>query len=160
MKLVAQAIAAIAGIELDRAPFRAARAPPQPLPPLDEDLEAQAALPPLNDDELAILPLPVPELALPEPDPAALQEWWRTSRSHFESGLRHLAGKPYTPQAAADFLVRGPLRLRHTIAQSIAIRTRQQVRLDTRTLSRRQREGISQVKSLPPKELNGQFQCW
>lgn len=163
IRLAAQAIATMAGIELDGAPFRAASPAPEPpkaLPPVEEDPEALAALPPLDDDELAVLPVPLPELALPEPDPAAFNAWWRTSASRFKAGVRHLGGQPFSPPVAADFLARAPLRLRHAIAQSIAIRTQQQVVLDTRGLSRFQREGISAVKSLPPKQLNGKFQGW
>lgn len=164
VKLVAQAIAAITGVDLDSPALRAGAAPPKAapneLPPADEDPEAQAALPPLEDDDLDTPPVPPPELALPDPNPAGFDTWWRESGGGFKSGVRHLGGKPLSPAAAADFLARAPLRLRHPVAQSIAIRSQGEVRLDTRAFSFVQTDELAAVKALPASRLHGKFHGW
>ena len=62
-----------------------------------------------------------PDDNLPWPDPALVQQWWDKNRGQFQSGTRHLLGKPMTPEWLKIVLRDGRQRQRAAAALELAI---------------------------------------
>lgn len=154
-KIAAQAIATILGIDLQNDAFAmppAKRPPAGKLPPPEEDPEAMESLPPLEEDDLEADLVPPPEAELPVPNVAAIRAHWDRVRGGLIPGKRYLAGKPYTPGIALEFLERAPMRRRHVVAQALRVRTGGKAVIDSRAFSATQREQIASCRKAPLRE--------
>lgn len=58
---------------------------------------------------------------LPWPDPTLIEKWWGTHRSELKAGVRHLLGKPITPDSLQYVLRKGRQRQRAAAAIELAI---------------------------------------
>jgi uncharacterized protein (TIGR02270 family) len=63
-----------------------------------------------------------PDDNLPWPDPALVQKWWDKNRGQFQSGTRHLLGKPMSVEWLKTVLRDGRQRQRAAAAVELAIR--------------------------------------
>jgi uncharacterized protein (TIGR02270 family) len=161
-KAAFQSISLIAGLDLtdDSLQITPSSAAASSLPLLEDDAEALAALPELSDDDLDGALVPEPEEALPEPMASAIEAWWSRNRRRFDPQTRYLLGQPFNIRSALACLEGDTgLRLRHTVAISLTIRSRGQLSFDTRALSRVQR---AQLASRPPiaSRLTGPVPGW
>lgn len=150
-KLAAEAISLIAGLDLRDDAFL-----------IDEQVEEATedeALPLLDEDLGADLSVK-PEDALPAPNPKAINQWWETEGPKLDNAQRHLAGKPWSPAAVADYLEDGALRSRHMVALSLSTRTGGAAYVDTRAFSRRQRPQLSGVASLARNSFTRSYSQW
>jgi hypothetical protein len=163
-RVAAQALGIIFGFLPSEQPYAVAPPPPKEaedededdeLPPLEQDPEAQAALPPLSDEELEADLVPVPEEALPTPNVEAI-------RAHCGPLMRALAdtralyGQPYTAQAVVQLLADCPLRWRHGLALGLYVRSTGAAWLDTRARTQAQR---AQHAALPARTLQ-RYMAW
>jgi uncharacterized protein (TIGR02270 family) len=141
-KLAAQAIALITGLDVQDDDF-AVQAPeprdPGILPPVDQDAEAQVALPALEHDDLDADLVPIPEDAMPLPNVAAIRAYWAKSSGSFSRSERYVLGRPVSVSSMVEALSQARMRVRHVLAQALAARTAGQCRLDTRALISDQR---------------------
>jgi uncharacterized protein (TIGR02270 family) len=63
-----------------------------------------------------------PDDNLPWPEPSLVQKWWSTNQGQFQPGVRHLLGKPMTPEWLKIVLRDGRQRQRAAAAVELAIR--------------------------------------
>jgi uncharacterized protein (TIGR02270 family) len=63
-----------------------------------------------------------PDDNLPWPEPALVQKWWQGNQGQFQSGVRHLLGKPMTPEWLKIVLRDGRQRQRAAAALELTIR--------------------------------------
>ena len=105
VRIAAQAIAAIAGLDLRLDEFAAIKIKVRP--PDD-------ALPPLEEDDLDADLVPAPEDALPLPNAGAIRAWWKSRAAELElkPQQRLVFGVPRTPEVLLEALERRPLGLR------------------------------------------------
>ena len=152
-KLALQAIAAITGLELRDDVFAL---PGEPVgqsgtdaqTPSDADVaEADAALPPFEEDDLDTNLVPQPEEALPRPNTAAVEQFWKQRAGQFDASRRHLAGSVFSTQVLVRQLECAPLRWRHVLALSLCIRGGPTAWVDTRAWSTTQRVRIAAVRN-------------
>lgn len=153
-KLAAEAISLIAGLDLRDDAFIVEHPSEEEAAEDDED-----ALPALDDDLEADLSLK-PEDALPTPDPHAIHAWWEAEAPKLDKARRHLAGKPWSPAAIADYLEHGALRNRHMVALSLSTRTGGGVCVDTRAFSQRQRAQLHGLASLERTRFIRSYSQW
>lgn len=128
-KVAAQAIAAIAGLDLRRAEF-AATGMLSP-PGLEPSEVPEASEEP--KEELR----PVPEDLLEQPNPTAIREWWKAMAPSMTDtpSRRLILGQPWTPLALLQALERAPLGLRGGWALAAHLWSRGQFWLDLEALS-------------------------
>jgi uncharacterized protein (TIGR02270 family) len=123
-KLAAHAISMITGGA--PAPAKAPAAPPPPaaLPAAEDDPEARASLPPLEDDALdADLAANAGE-SLPEPDVAKTREHCAEILRTRPADRRWLGGEPFTLDALVRRLAVAPLGHREVHAAALFVRSR------------------------------------
>ena len=58
---------------------------------------------------------------LPWPDPELIRKWWAENQGNFQPGVRHLVGKPITPEWCWQVLREGYQRQRAAAAIELAI---------------------------------------
>jgi uncharacterized protein (TIGR02270 family) len=149
VKLAAQALSTILGIDLQNDSFAAPAKPAQAathLPPVAEDAEAQAALPPLEQDDLEADLVPAPEDALPTPDAAAITKFWAEAQARFDSSQRYLGGAPFDLDSALDYLTQTPGRRRQAIATELLVRSTGKLRVNTRLFTTTQHTEIAAAR--------------
>ncbi|NVJ08779.1 TIGR02270 family protein [Myxococcus sp. AM001] len=120
-------------------------------------LEGAFALPPGETPEGASAPpeeesldadlTPRPEDDLPWPDVAAVKDWWAQNHARFVKGTRYLQGQPFSGPVLVEALESSPMRRRHVLARELAIRTRGQHRIPTRSFTHRQREALARAQA-------------
>jgi uncharacterized protein (TIGR02270 family) len=135
-RLAAQALSMIFGFSLTADEFTL---PPRPrtegrLPPPEEDPEAMAALPALEDDDLDADLIPLPEEQLDEPNVEAIARFCEPRSSM----TRVFYGQPFD----LELLARAPLRVRHVLALALGVRSAGKFWLDTNAPSAAQREQL------------------
>ena len=149
VKLAAQALSTILGIDLQNdsfaAPVKPAQASTQ-LPPVAEDAEAQATLPALDEDDLDADLVPAPEDALPTPDVAAITKYWAEAQTRFDSTQRYLGGLPFDLGNALDYLAKTQGRRRQPIAVELSVRSTAKLRLDTRVFTATQQAELDSAR--------------
>jgi uncharacterized protein (TIGR02270 family) len=107
-RLAGEAFTMIAGVDLAYRDLE--RKPP-------EDFNAGPTEDP-NDENVEM----DPDDNLPWPEPALVQKWWDKNRSQFQSGTRHLLGKPMSVEWLKTVLRDGRQRQRTASAVELAIR--------------------------------------
>jgi uncharacterized protein (TIGR02270 family) len=134
-KLAAQSISLITGMNLgDVALGVASSAERGPGANGAEGAEARQALPPLEEDDLDADLAPLPEDALPDPDPHAVRSHCRDAMVRMNADPRWICGKPFSIATMLEALQVLPLRMRHSLAMVVFARTRAAVWVDTRAL--------------------------
>jgi uncharacterized protein (TIGR02270 family) len=147
-KIAAQAISMITGLDLQAAATPASASPrPTELPAPAQDPDAMRALPPLDEDDLDADLVPPPEDALPTPDPRAIRGACDQAAARMSPGERYLGGRAFTPEVVFDYLELAPMRRRHLLALSFAIRSRGRAWVDTRGFSRGQLAQIAALRA-------------
>ena len=143
-KIAAQAIAAIAGLDLRRDEFSEAPA------------QGADSLPLLEEDNLDADLVPPPEDALPAPNVAAIRAWWKEREGGLKAAPRLVFGAPRSPDGLLAALEHGPLGLRHGWALAAHLWSGGRFWLDTQALSAVQRSqlalaraGVAQWPSAP-----------
>jgi uncharacterized protein (TIGR02270 family) len=144
-KLALQALALITDLDLRDAALA------QPEAPASDEAEAASALPPLEQDDLDAVLVPLPEDVLPVPDPVVVRARVEGSASGMDARRRHLRGGPMAGELLFHHLARGALRTRHVLALALRIRTRGQVRIDTRAFTAQQRAALSAARADSPR---------
>ncbi|HKO51798.1 MAG TPA: hypothetical protein VJV79_29005 [Polyangiaceae bacterium] len=144
-RLAGDAIALMSGAPVE--PFLQEREPSiaGDLPPAEEDAEARAALPVLEDDDLESDLVPDSDEALPVPNPASLRDWWQANSGRFSPGSRCLMGSNLSSAAFQYALTSAPLRHRHLLSILLSIRTAGVVRIDTRAFPSVQRMQLTGI---------------
>lgn len=127
-KFAMQAIALITGMDLNDDAYSMPKAG---LDAEAEDADAQAALPPFEEDGLGSL-LGVPEELLPMPNAAGIEQFWKTASARFERNGTYLRGKPFGPDAILEALQQATLNVRHVLASGLAVHNGGGGSLDTR----------------------------
>lgn len=132
-RLAGEAFSAITGLTIEGDYVLEERAEPEePIPFEQEDLEADL--------------VPPAEESLPLPDRDMLEAWWATAASRFDESIRYLAGEPWGPEAMRGLLRSGPMRRRHAIALELAVRSRGELRLETRSWVSEQLRYLSSLR--------------
>lgn len=159
VKLAVQSLALIVGFSPTDDRF-ALPAPPPPTKPAplsapEDDPEAQASLPPLDEDDLEADLVPRPEDGLPEPNIEAIRQHCQARLASLRASKRLLWGEPHTSQRVALVLREGPLRVRHTLATALAIRSGGSSWYDSRGLSSKQLARLAAAEELRPSRFLG-----
>jgi uncharacterized protein (TIGR02270 family) len=89
-----------------------------------------------------------PDGNLPWPNPVAIQKWWNERRGTFPQGVRHLCGKPMTPESLQHVLRYGYQRQRAAAAIELAIRNPGQPLFEVRARGDRQMELLGMKKQI------------
>jgi uncharacterized protein (TIGR02270 family) len=143
IKLAAEALAAITGLDLVASAMVAA-APPESEEPIafeDDDLDADL--------------VGGPEDALPEPDIPAIIRWWSKNQTALDDHTRYLGGRPITFESLQEALERGPARRRPPVATELAIRTGGRYSVQTRDFVGVQRGQMRRFSALPREAFTG-----
>ncbi|RYZ41458.1 MAG: TIGR02270 family protein [Myxococcaceae bacterium] len=119
--------------------------------------EEDAALPPLEDEDLDADLTSKPEDALPLPQPQAISEWWSEARQRLDVKQRYLAGQPFTPQALMEALLTAPMRRRHALALELALRSRGALQVPTRAFATHQLVALRAARAAPGALLSRPF---
>jgi len=135
-KIAAQAIAAIAGLDLRKDEFAATKA----LPRAD-------SLPPLEEDDLDADLVPQPEDALPQPNVETIRAWWKANEGELKTSRRLVLGAPCTPEGLLRALENGPLGLRHGWTLAAQLWSGGRFWLDTEALSTEQQRQLSVARA-------------
>jgi hypothetical protein len=130
--------------------FAVAAAPiesPAQLPPAEDDPEALASLPALEDDDLDADLVPQPEESLPTPNAEAIDALCAARTRQLAAATRTLFGAPYDAAQLGHVLGLAPLRWRHTLALGLAVQSGGVLWFDSRAPSKRQRQQLGDVRS-------------
>lgn len=112
------------------------------LPPELADAPASGAAPSKRED---VAPR---EWFIPGAVPALLVPWWKEVRGRFAPEVRHLSGRPWTPEGLIDALEHAPLVRRPVLSLELAVRSRRTVSLETGTWVRQQRAWLTHARGL------------
>jgi uncharacterized protein (TIGR02270 family) len=113
-----------------------------------EDLDADApALPAEGVSEEEEIAGPDADEGLDWPSPEGIARWWSKRSAAFQSGIRHLRGKPMSPVSLAETLVSGTQRQRAAAALEMAILNPGQVLFEVRERGDRQLERVKRWTS-------------
>ncbi|HEY0710689.1 MAG TPA: HEAT repeat domain-containing protein [Polyangia bacterium] len=162
-RVAAQSLAAIGGLHLlgdDYQTRSSGQGDARDLPPVEDDPEALAALPPLDADDLDTAPFMPPEAALTEPNPEAFATWYKVEGSRLPARSRLLAGKPFSLSTLRLFLREAPLRLREPVALSLVARSKGRARVDTRAFTATQHAQLRALEGLDDRDLVGFVGGW
>jgi uncharacterized protein (TIGR02270 family) len=110
--------------------------------------EEKDALVPLSEENLSVRAVPGPEAALPLLAAKQVEAWWAQHRSRFDRQTRYLYGEPMRAGAVLSALERGPMRRRHALGVELAIRSRGQLRIETRAFATRQWTELARLGKL------------
>lgn len=154
-KLAAQSMSMITGVDLGDDAFARKDAPPEQA--ADANADADAALPPLGDDDLDADLAPAPEQALPEPDAEAIERFWHDNAGRFAPEQRYLAGEPFGFEVVLRQLEHGPQRRSHPLALALAVRTAGRIWLDARAFTAEQRASLQRARTDAPRSLPSPF---
>lgn len=77
-----------------------------------------------------------PDDGLDWPDVAKVSAWWSSNQSRFPKGVRHLDGKPITPEAAADILQKERQRMSTAAAIELIMKIPKMPMVETRARMR------------------------
>lgn len=135
-KIAAQAIAAIAGLDLRKDEFAADQAPGR-----------ADSLPPLEEDDLDADLVPPPEDALEHPNADSIRAWWGSQQAKLKSPQRFVLGAPRTPESLFEALEHGPLGLRSGWAMALHLWSGGLFLLDSEAFTEVQRTRISQARA-------------
>ena len=124
-----EAFSLITGIDLAEGRLELKGPPPPPLGPPADPEEVKKFLGPAS--------------SLPLPDPALISKWWSDNRGRFPAGVRHLLGKPMTPESLEEALRAGRQRQRAQAALELAIRQPGKPLFEVRAPGFRQKQGLN-----------------
>lgn len=144
--LAGEVVCAIAGLPRDDDRFW--RAAP-------DDDDPDAALPPLEHDDLDADLVPSSDAMLPVPEPQPILAWWQARRVQLEPSRRYLDGQPLSHTTMLAALEHAPLRRRHALALALALRSGGALDLDTRALCPVQREQLAALAGLGAIDWQG-----
>ncbi|QDE86151.1 TIGR02270 family protein [Myxococcus xanthus] len=142
--LAGEAFCAITGLQLE-GPYAA---------PLEELAEEPLAL---EEEDLDADLVPRPEDALPLPAPGAVAAWWKQERGRLAPGSRLTRGRPFSVQSLFEALRQEPMRRREVLALELALRSRGQLRLEARALTRRQAASFDRALAAPASISSRRF---
>jgi uncharacterized protein (TIGR02270 family) len=147
VKLAAQSISIIIGLDLNAQEYHVNRPSPEPsdLPPPEADAEARAALPPLEEDDLEAELVPQPEDAIPELAIPAIEQYCK--RVVLDPSRRLLGGAPFSAEMLLDYLERSPLRRHHVFARALGVMTAGSVWFDSRAGAASQRSQLAALRA-------------
>jgi len=103
-----------------------------------EEDRKRKKLVPLEEDDLDANLVPGPEKDLPVPNVAGVEQWWSKNRTRFNPALRYVNGLALNGSALIEAFRSATMRRRHALAFEIAVRTRGEVRIETRTWAKLQ----------------------
>jgi uncharacterized protein (TIGR02270 family) len=156
-RVAAQSLALIFGFDPSDDRFALPAEPPRPagdtLPAAEEDPEAHAALPPLEQDDLEADLVPLPEEQLPAPNSRAIRAF---CAAQGEAPGRLLYGAPHGIERVVDVLARRPTRVRHVLAAGLFVRSTGTMFVDTSARTSVQR---AQLSAITPRALS-RFLTW
>jgi uncharacterized protein (TIGR02270 family) len=92
----------------------------------------------LEDDDLDADLVPGPEMNLPIPNTAGVEQWWNKNRKRFDPALRYINGLPLNGSALIDAFRSATMRRRRALAFEIAVRSRGEMQIETRTWAKHQ----------------------
>jgi uncharacterized protein (TIGR02270 family) len=118
--------------------------------------EEKDALIPLSEEQLSVRAVPGPDAALPMLSAKQVEAWWGKHRSRFDRQTRYLYGEPMRAGAVLSALERGPMRRRHALSMELAIRSRGQLRIETRAFTQRQWGEITRLGA--PNQVGGDLE--
>jgi uncharacterized protein (TIGR02270 family) len=162
-KVAAQAIATITGLDLrDDAFFAPAQVPPdaKKLARPEDDPEARASLPPLEQDDLDGDVVPPPEDTLRPPNAVAIRRFCEAASGRLEPNRRYLDGRVFARDVLIDSLRHAPLARRHMLAIGLGVGTEGAVWLDTRAPTRRQVAHIAAIRATAGQPFARRFWRW
>jgi uncharacterized protein (TIGR02270 family) len=109
--------------------------------------DPDAALPPLERDDLDANLAPRGDALLRLPNPETVRVWWSTERSRFDAKLRYSSGQPFDGVRLQRDLRELPMRVRHARALELAARTAGEARIETHALTMVQAAQLDSVAS-------------
>jgi uncharacterized protein (TIGR02270 family) len=133
-KLAAEAFSTLTGLDTARPPYASQAEPVRFVTQVREEEE-----PPIET-------VPLPEEDRPLPDGEAITRWWKERGPALPPRQRLLAGAPWTPASAADFLREAPLRRRPPVALWAGLR--HGVRIDPQAFSPRQQAQLGALRAI------------
>lgn len=133
-KVAAQAISMITGMKLGDVVAGAPVGNPDDPGVGAAQVDAEQALPPLEEDDLDADLVAPPEAALPDPDPQVVRSHCREAMSQMTRDQQWLCGMPFSTGALVAAFQVLPLRTRHSLATVLFIRTGGASWVDTRAL--------------------------
>lgn len=144
-KVAAQAIAAIAGLDLRRAEFALS----EPSPPTPDEVGEESSA----EDP------PAPEDLLEPPNAITIREWWKSAASSMtpNPSQRLIFGTPRTPQSVLHALEHGPLGLRGGWALAAHLWSRGRFWLDVEALSETQRKELATARDAAGQWANNRL---
>jgi uncharacterized protein (TIGR02270 family) len=154
-KLALQALTMITGLDWEREGAVIEASPSavdQLLPDVNDDAEARAALPPLDEDDLDADLIPPPELELADVQVERVVARCERFRAEADTG-RLLGGVAYTPSSLGAYLKEAPMRQRPILALASSVHARGRAWLDTRALIATQREYDAALSGALPARL-------
>jgi uncharacterized protein (TIGR02270 family) len=131
-RLAGEAFSAITGIPIEGALERQEQESGEPIPFEEDDLDADLR--------------PGPDGDLPLPRAEEIQRWWESIGRGLPSKVRLLGGKPFAIETLVELLSKGPMRRRRIAALELAIRTRGEYAVETRTWAREQERTLAAVR--------------
>jgi uncharacterized protein (TIGR02270 family) len=96
--------------------------------------------PPFEEDDLDADLVPPPEALWPLPDVDAVRGHWRTCQPTLAAGVRHLRGRPVSPDAQLSCIETGPMLRRTDVVLELRARSRGRYDVETRAFTTRQRQ--------------------
>lgn len=157
-KLAAQALGLIFGFAPGADEFSLAPEAPverTQLPPAEQDPEAQASLPPLEEDDLDADLVPLPEDELPQPNAQAIADYCARAWKEGATPQRVLNARVHGAEQTAQVLASAPLSVRHALALAHGVRSGGSVWLDTRAATASQRANLPRVAAAPWQRFTG-----
>jgi hypothetical protein len=162
-KLAFEAICTITGLdpEDDRFLVEAPYDGEAPEPTFEEEeADALAALPPLEEDDLDADLIPDQEEDLPEPRPEAILPWIEERRLRTPYDRRLLRGEGVTARLLVEEVARGPMRTRHLVALALSIRSGGRVWIESHALHRVQAPQLATHAGLDPSAFIRWYGRW
>lgn len=105
-----------------------------------EKKEAPPEVPPFDEDDLNANLVPPQEALWPLPDPEAVRQHWLARRAIFAADVRHIHGRPVTPETLAAMVETGPMLRRPDLILELRARTRGRYDVEPRAFAARQRQ--------------------
>ncbi|WPB72812.1 TIGR02270 family protein [Archangium violaceum] len=114
----------------------------------EREVAEEAALPPLEEEDLDADLSPKPEDSLPVPALASVMGWWQEARKDFSKDRRYLGGQPFSGATLLEALASGVMRRRSVHALELALRTHGMQQVRTFAFTKRQRAEVARAEAV------------